>query len=153
MDLEKSIKELKSLNKENLIKRAKDNVVEILNEFTKIYKTTDLFEKHNLMPWELLLRLSYASIASDNKLNKNEYELFVEMTNGLIDKPSPKQLADEIKSSDLSSTIGIIDDFIDKLGKKMATLKENIVEYAICFTLIDGILDESELYFLKRLAG
>ena len=153
MDLEKSIKELKSLNKENLIKRAKDNVVEILNEFTKIYKTTDLFEKHNLMPWELLLRLSYASIASDNKLNKNEYELFVEMTNGLIDKPSPKQLADEIKSSDLSSTIGIIDDFIDKLGKKMATLKENIVEYAICFTLIDGILDDNELYFLKRLAG
>ena len=53
MDLEKSIKELKSLNKEKLIKRAKDNVVEILNEFTKIYKTTDLFEKHNLMPWEL----------------------------------------------------------------------------------------------------
>lgn len=153
MDLEKSIKELKSLNKENLIKRAKDNVVEILNEFTKIYKTTDLFEKHNLMPWELLLRLSYASIASDNKLNKNEYELFVEMTNGLIDKPSPKQLADEIKSSDLSSTIGIIDDFIDKLGKKMATLKENIVEYAICFTLIDGILDDNELYFLKRLAS
>ena len=153
MDLEKSIKELKSLNKEKLIKRAKDNVVEILNEFTKIYKTTDLFEKHNLMPWELLLRLSYASIASDNKLNKNEYELFVEMTNGLIDKPSPKQLADEIKSSDLSSTIGIIDDFIDKLGKKMATLKENIVEYAICFTLIDGILDDNELYFLKRLAG
>ena len=153
MDLEKSIKELKSLNKENLIKRAKDNVVEILNEFTKIYKTTDLFEKHNLMPWELLLRLSYASIASDNKLNKNEYELFVEMTNGLIDKPSPKQLADEIKNSDISTTIGIIDDFIDKLGKKMATLKENIVEYAICFTLIDGILDDNELYFLKRLAG
>ena len=153
MDLEKSIKELKSLNKENLIKRAKDNVVEILNEFTKIYKTTDLFEKHNLMPWELLLRLSYASIASDNKLNKNEYELFVEMTNGLIDKPSPKQLADEIKNSDISTTIGIIDDFIDRLGKKMATLKENIVEYAICFTLIDGILDDNELYFLKRLAG
>ena len=153
MDLQKKIDEIKTLDKENIIKRAKVNVVDILNEFTKIYKTTDLFEKHNLMPWELLLRLSYASIASDNKINKNEYELFLEMTNGLIDKPSPKQLADEIKNSDLSSTIGILDDFIDKLGKKMATLKENIVEYAICFTLIDGVLDDNELNFLKRLAN
>ena len=153
MDLQKKIDEIKTLDKDNIIKRAKVNVVDILNEFTKIYKTTDLFEKHNLMPWELLLRLSYASIASDNKINKNEYELFLEMTNGLIDKPSPKQLADEIKNSDLSSTIGILDDFIDKLGKKMATLKENIVEYAICFTLIDGVLDDNELNFLKRLAN
>ena len=34
----------------------------------------------------------------------------------------------------------------------MAQLKENIVEYAICFILIDGKLDKNELFFVKRLA-
>ena len=152
MDLNKKINEIKVLKKDEIKKRAKIIVVDILNEFTKIYKTTDLFEKHNLMPWELLLRLSYASIAGDNKLNENEYELFVEMTEGLIDKPTPKKLAEEIKNSDLSSTIRIIDDFVDTIGKKMAPLKEKIVEYAICFTAIDGVIDQNELYFLRKLA-
>ena len=96
MDLGKKIDEINLLTKDQIKKRAKANAVEILNEFTNIYKTTDLFEKHNLMPWELLLRLSYAAIAGDNKININEYELFVEMTEGLIDKPTPKKLADEI---------------------------------------------------------
>ena len=152
MDLGKKIDEINLLTKDQIKKRAKANVVEILNEFTNIYKTTDLFEKHNLMPWELLLRLSYAAIAGDNKININEYELFVEMTEGLIDKPTPKKLADEIRNCDLTSTITIVDDFVDTLGKKMASLKEKIVDYAICFTAIDGIIDTTEIMFLKRLA-
>ena len=152
MDYLKLVNEIKKLKKDQIKKRAKVVVVDILNEFTHIYKTTDLFEKHNLMPWELLLRLSYASIAGDNKLNVNEYELFVEITEGLIDKPTPKQLADEIKNCELAQTINIIDDFIDKLGKKMAQLKENLVEYVICFTAIDGEIDNNELYLIKRLA-
>ncbi|MBP5445687.1 MAG: TerB family tellurite resistance protein [Acholeplasmatales bacterium] len=152
MDYLKLVNEIKKLNKEQIKKRAKIVVVDILNEFTKIYKTTDLFEKHNLMPWELLLRLSYASIAGDNKVNVNEYELFVEITEGLIDKPSPKQLVEEIKNCDLQKTINIVDDFIDTLGKKMAQLKENLVEYAICFAAIDGTIDDGELYLIKKLA-
>ena len=104
------------------------------------------------MPWELLVYLSYAAIAGDNKINANEYDLFLELTDGLIDKPTPKQLALEIKNTDISRTIGIVDDFIDKLGKKMAKLKEILVDYALCFTAIDGNIDDNELRFLKRLA-
>ena len=104
------------------------------------------------MPWELLLRLSYASIASDNKLNVSEYELFCELTEGLIDKPTPKQLAEEIKNCDIQETIAIIDDFIDNLGRKRADLKQKLIEYSICFAAIDGVIVNSELFFIKRLA-
>lgn len=152
MDLGKRIDEINMMSKDQIKKIAKADVVDILREFTTIYKTTDLFEKHNLMPWELLLRLSYAAIAGDNKINIHEYDLFVELTNGLIDKPTPKKLTEEIKNCDLPSTINILDDFIDTLGKKMAPLKDKIVEYAICFTAIDGIIDTSELFFLRKLA-
>ena len=152
MNLDDLIYEVKLLNKDQIKKRAKKDVVEILNEFTHIYKTTDLFEKHNIMPWELLLHLSYAAIAGDNKININEYELFLELTEGLIDKPSPKKLAEEIKNCDMPKIIKIVDDFIDKLGKKMANLKEIIVDYALCFTAVDGEIDDNEIKLLKRLA-
>jgi len=152
MDLDSLVLEIQNQNKEDIIKRAKVIVVEIINEFTKIYKTTDLFEKHKLMPWELLLRLSFAAIAGDNKLNKNEYELFCILTEGLIDRPSPKELADEIRNSDINITISIIDDFVDTLGKKMAKLKEKLVEYAICFVAIDGVIDDQEKQLLRLLA-
>lgn len=152
MDLEKLIAEIKKESKEEITKKAKITVVEIVNEFTNIYKTTDLFEKHKLMPWELLLRLSFASIAGDNKLNRNEYELFCELTEGLIDRPTPKQLAEQIKDSDIKSTIHIIDDFVDVLGKKMAKLKEKLVLYALCFVAIDGVIDDSELQLIRLLA-
>ena len=152
MILDELVYEVKLLNKEQIKKRAKKDVIEILNEFKHIYKTTDLFEKHNLMPWELLVFLSYAAIAGDNRINKNEYELFLELTDGLIDKPTPKQLTDEIKNTDINRTIGIVDDFIDKIGKKMAKLKEILVDYALCFTAIDGEIDDNEMRFLKRLA-
>ncbi len=152
MDIDLLISEIKKLNANQIKKRAKDIVVDILNEFTHIYKTTDLFEKHKIMPWELLLRLSYAAIASDNKLNVNEYNLFLELTDGLIEPISPKKLTDEIKASNLETTITIIDDFVDTLGKKMAKLKENIIEYAICFIAIDGNIDKNEEYFVRKLA-
>lgn len=152
MNLDNLILEIQNLKKEEIVKRARIIVVEIINEFTKIYKTTDLFEKHKLMPWELLLRLSFAAIAGDNKLNKNEYELFCTLTEGLIDTPSPKELADEIRNSDINITITIIDDFVDTLGKKMAKLKEKLVEYAICFVAIDGVIDEQEKQLLNLLA-
>jgi hypothetical protein len=152
MDIDLLVKEIKKLNTDQIKKRAKKVVVEILNDFTNIYKTTDLFEKHKIMPWELLLRLSYAAIASDNKLNINEYNLFLELTNGLIEPISPKELTEEIKTSNLEITINIIDDFVDTLGKKMAKLKENIIEYAICFIAIDGHIDDNEVYFVRKLA-
>ena len=152
MNVDLLVKEIKKLNTDQIKKRAKKVVVEILNEFTHIYKTTDLFEKHQIMPWELLLRLSYAAIASDNKLNKNEYNLFIELTEGLIEPISPKKLTDEIKNSNLEITVDIIDDFVDNLGKKMASLKDSIIEYVVCFIAIDGVIDESELYFVNRLA-
>ena len=152
MNVDLLVKEIKKLNTDQIKKRAKKVVVEILNEFTHIYKTTDLFEKHQITPWELLLRLSYAAIASDNKLNKNEYNLFIELTEGLIEPISPKKLTDEIKNSNLEITVDIIDDFVDNLGKKMASLKDSIIEYVVCFIAIDGVIDESELYFVNRLA-
>ena len=151
MDLKKEIEIIKKQSKDEIIKRAKIVVVEVINEFTQIYKTTDLFEKHKLMPWELLLRLSYASIAGDNKLNKNEYELFCALTEGLIDRPSPKELAYEIKNSDIELTIAIIDDFVDTLGKKMAKLKDKLIEYCLCFVAIDGEIDNNELKFITLL--
>lgn len=152
MILDELVYEVKLLNKDQIKNRAKKDVIEILNEFKYIYKTTDLFEKHSIMPWELLVYLSYAAIAGDNRINANEYDLFLELTDGLIDKPTPKQLALEIKNTDIAKTIGIVDDFIDKLGKKMAKLKEILVDYALCFTAIDGEIDDNELRFLKRLA-
>jgi len=152
MNVDLIINETKKLSVSQIKKKAKKIVVDILNDFTQIYKTTDLFEKHNIMPWELLLRLSYAAIASDNVLNINEYNLFLELTDGLIEPISPKELTEEIKTSNLEITIEIVDDFVDVLGKKMASLKENIVEYAVCFILIDGKLNNNELYFVKRLA-
>ena len=152
MILDELVYEVKLLNREQIKKRAKKDLIEILNEFKYIYKTTDLFEKHNLMPWELLVYLSYAAIAGDNRINKNEYDLFTELTDGLIDKPTPKQLAEEIKNTDINRTIGIVDDFIDKIGKKMAKLKEILVDYAVCFTAIDGEIDDNEFRLLKRLA-
>ena len=152
MDYLKKVNEIKKLSKEQIKKRAKLVVVDILNDFTHIYKTTDLFEKHNLMPWELLLRLSYASIAGDNKLNINEYELFIELTTGLIYKVTPKELAEEIKNCNLSETVNIINDFVDNIGKKMPKLKENLVEYCICFIAIDGDIDKNELYYIEQLA-
>ena len=152
MDYNKLVDEIKSLKIEDVRERAKIVAVDIIKEFTRIYKTTDLFEKHNLMPWELLLRLSYASIASDNKLNVSEYNLFCELTDGLIDKPTPKQLAEEIKNCEIQETIEIIDDFIDNLGKKRADLKQKLIEYSICFAAIDGVIDPSELFFIRRLA-
>ena len=152
MNIDLLIKEIKKLNTDQIKKRAKKIVVEILNDFTHIYKTTDLFEKHNIMPWELLLRLSYAAIASDNKLNINEYNLFLELTEGLIEPISPKKLTEEIKESNLEIAINIIDDFVDTLGKKMAQLKENIIEFAICFIAIDGNIDPNEVYFIQKLA-
>ena len=152
MILDELLYEIKLLNKDQIKTRAKKDVIEILGEFKYIYKTTDLFEKHHLMPWELLVHLSYAAIAGDNRINVNEYELFLELTDGLIDKPSPKKLAEEIKNTDINKTIGIVDDFIDKVGKKMAKLKEILVDYALCFTAIDGEIDDNELRLLKRLA-
>lgn len=152
MNVDLLINETKKLNTNQIKKKAKSIVIDILNDFTHIYKTTDLFEKHKIMPWELLLRLSYAAIASDNVLNVNEYNLFLELTDGLIEPISPKELTEEIKTSNLEITIEIVDDFVDTLGKKMAKLKENIIEYAICFVLIDGNLDKNELFFIKRLA-
>lgn len=152
MNVDLLINETKKLNTNQIKKKAKSIVIDILNDFTHIYKTTDLFEKHKIMPWELLLRLSYAAIASDNVLNVNEYNLFLELTDGLIEPISPKELTEEIKTSNLEITVEIVDDFVDTLGKKMAKLKENIIEYAICFVLIDGNLDKNELFFIKRLA-
>ena len=152
MNVDLLINETKKLNTNQIKKKAKSIVIDILNDFTHIYKTTDLFEKHKIMPWELLLRLSYAAIASDNVLNVNEYNLFLELTDGLIEPISPKELTEEIKTSNLEITVEIVDDFVDTLGKKMAKLKENIIEYAICFILIDGNLDKNELFFIKRLA-
>ncbi|MCR5462489.1 MAG: hypothetical protein K6E87_05425 [bacterium] len=152
MILDELVYEIKLLNKEQIKKRAKKDVIEILNEFKYIHKTTDLFEKHNIMPWELIVYLSYAAIAGDNRINKCEYDLFIELTDGLIDRPTPKQLAEEIKNTDINKTISIIDDFIDKIGKKMAKLKEILVDYALCFTAIDGQIDNNELLLLKRLA-
>lgn len=152
MNVDLLINETKKLNTNQIKKKAKSIVIDILNDFTHIYKTTDLFEKHKIMPWELLLRLSYAAIASDNVLNVNEYNLFLELTDGLIEPISPKELTEEIKTSNLEITIEIVDDFVDTLGKKMAKLKENIIEYAICFVLIDGNLDKNELFFIRRLA-
>ena len=152
MNVDLLINETKKLNTNQIKKKAKSIVIDILNDFTHIYKTTDLFEKHKIMPWELLLRLSYAAIASDNVLNVNEYNLFLELTDGLIEPISPKELTEEIKTSNLEITVEILDDFVDTLGKKMAKLKENIIEYAICFVLIDGNLDKNELFFIKRLA-
>ncbi len=152
MNVDLLINETKKLNTNQIKKKAKSIVIDILNDFTHIYKTTDLFEKHKIMPWELLLRLSYAAIASDNVLNVNEYNLFLELTDGLIEPISPKELTEEIKTSNLEITVEIVDDFVDTLGKKMAKLKENIIEYAICFVLIDGNLDKNELFFIRRLA-
>jgi len=152
MEYIKLVDEIKELKIEDVKQRAKIVTVDLIKEFTRIYKTTDLFEKHNIMPWELLLRLSYASIASDNKLNVSEYNLFCELTEGLIDKPSPKQLAEEIKNCDIQETIAIIDDFIDNLGRKRADLKQKLIEYSICFAAIDGAIVNSELFFIKRLA-
>ena len=152
MNVDLLINETKKLNTNQIKKKAKNIVIDILNDFTHIYKTTDLFEKHKIMPWELLLRLSYAAIASDNVLNVNEYNLFLELTDGLIEPIYPKELTEEIKTSNLEITVEILDDFVDTLGKKMAKLKENIIEYAICFVLIDGNLDKNELFFIKRLA-
>ena len=122
MNVDLLINETKKLSVSQIKKKAKKIVVDILNDFTQIYKTTDLFEKHNIMPWELLLRLSYAAIASDNVLNINEYNLFLELTDGLIEPISPKELTEEIKTSNLEITIEIVDDFVDVLGKKMASL-------------------------------
>ena len=152
MNVDLLINETKKLSINQIKKKAKNIVIDILKDFTQIYKTTDLFEKHKIMPWELLLRLSYAAIASDNVLNVNEYNLFLELTDGLIEPISPKELTEEIKTSNLEMTVEIIDDFVDSIGKKIPNLKENIVEYAICFVLIDGHLADNELFFVKRLA-
>ena len=55
-----------------------------------------------------------------------------------VEDKGQRELAYEIKNSDIELTIAIIDDFVDTLGKKMAKLKDKLIEYCLCFVAIDG---------------